>query len=160
MPSDRVCVNHKSLQTVLSHLPHPWELAELTEASGCKKPCSYFAYEVREIQATSAKNKYFPDWDSIGFVTLTLATDEIQTIKDKPAFSIQALLNDFAGNSGMLLGISILDILLSRGTGIAKRKNMRIMVQSAFGILQMILLILSLIVVSFNYQRFRENKIR
>ncbi len=43
-------------------------------------------------------------------LTIELSTDEIQTISDEPAFTIQALLNDLAGNSGMLLGISILDL--------------------------------------------------
>ena len=47
----------------------------------------------------------------MAFVTFELSTNEIQTVKDMPAFTVQALLNDFAGNSGMLLGISILDLL-------------------------------------------------
>ncbi len=55
--------------------------------------------------------KIFPNWDPTGLLTLELATDEIQTVSETPAYSIQFLLNDFAGNVGMLLGTSLFGLL-------------------------------------------------
>ncbi len=66
---------------------------------------------------TSMKNKIFPDWDSIALITLELATDEIQTVNDMPTYSIPFLLNDFAGNVGMLWGIAFFDLLPKRNGG-------------------------------------------
>ncbi len=69
-----------------------------------------------EAEPTSTEEKLTPSWKVQGILTLQLATDDIVTVQEVPAHTLQALLSDFSGTTGMLLGFSFYSLFFSKKT--------------------------------------------
>ncbi len=62
----------------------------------------------RRVSASSISLDAMAELSIFGFVTLELSTEDTETVRDVPSYSVASFVSDIGGNLGMFFGFSLL----------------------------------------------------
>ncbi len=61
-----------------------------------------------EVMASSMSIQAFRKLSDFGIITMELSTEDVETIKEVPSYTVFDFLSDVCGNVGMFFGLSLL----------------------------------------------------
>ncbi len=66
------------------------------------------------LELTSTSLKMTPQMNKLGFITFQLSTEDVETEREVPAYTLLSLLSDLGGNIGIFTGISFFGVFIPK----------------------------------------------